>query len=50
MSTSTNLQETAPPPDGAPKSQGTVIYAGRAISVVFYVTVAARLLSIVSQV
>ncbi|KRR10795.1 murein biosynthesis integral membrane protein MurJ [Bradyrhizobium valentinum] len=50
MSTSTNLQETAPPPDGAPKSQGTVIHAGRAISVVFYVTVAARLLSIVSQV
>ena len=50
MSTSTNLQETAPPPDGAPKSQGTVIHAGRAISVVLYVTVAARLLSIVSQV
>ncbi|WP_334481662.1 murein biosynthesis integral membrane protein MurJ [Bradyrhizobium algeriense] len=50
MSTSTNLEETAPPPDGAPKSQGIVIHAGRAISVVLYVTVAARLLSIVSQV
>lgn len=50
MSTSTNLEQTAPPPDGAPKSQGTVIHAGRAISVVLYVTVAARLLSIVSQV
>ncbi|MGY4496155.1 putative peptidoglycan lipid II flippase [Bradyrhizobium sp. GM24.11] len=50
MSTSTNLEETAPPPDGVPKSEGTVIHAGRAISVVFYVTVAARLLSIVSQV
>lgn len=50
MSTSRNLQETAPPPDGVPKSEGTVIHAGRAISVVFYVTVAARLLSIVSQV
>lgn len=49
MSTSTNL-ETALPPDGASKSRGTVIHAGRAISVVFYVTVAARLLSIVSQV
>jgi putative peptidoglycan lipid II flippase len=50
MSTSTNLLETAPPRDGAPKSQGTVIHTGRAISVVLYVTVAARLLSIVSQV
>src|SRR5258708_8089 len=50
MSTSTNLLETAPPRDGAPKSQGTVIHAGRAISVVLYVTVAVRLLSIVSQV
>ncbi|WP_334499009.1 murein biosynthesis integral membrane protein MurJ [Bradyrhizobium sp. AZCC 1678] len=50
MSTSTNLEETAPPPDGAPNSQGIVIHAGRAISVVLYVTVAARLLSIVSQV
>src|SRR5215217_2360717 len=50
MSTSANLQETALPRDGAPNRQGTVINAGRAISVVFYVTVAARLLSIVSQV
>jgi putative peptidoglycan lipid II flippase len=50
MRTSTNLEETAREPDGAPKSQGIVIHAGRAISVVFYVTVAARLLSIVSQV
>lgn len=50
MSTSTNLKEAVPPPNGAPKSLGTVIHAGRAISVVFYVTVAARLLSIVSQV
>lgn len=49
MSTSISL-ETAPPPGGAPKSQGAVIHAGRAISVVFYVTIAARLLSIVSQV
>lgn len=50
MSTSINLEETAPPRYGAPKSRGTAIYAGRAIAVVFYVTVAARLLSIVSQV
>lgn len=50
MSTSTNLEETPPPPDGVPKSQGTVIHAGHAIAVVLYVTVAARLLSIVSQV
>src|ERR1051326_8437667 len=50
MSTSTNLEETVPLADGPPKSQGTVIHAGRAISVVFFVTVAARLLSIVSQV
>lgn len=50
MSTSTNLKEVTPPIDGAPKSQVTVIHAGRAIAVVFYVTVAARLLSIVSQV
>ncbi|MGY3234531.1 MULTISPECIES: murein biosynthesis integral membrane protein MurJ [unclassified Bradyrhizobium] len=50
MSTSTHLEETASPRYGAPKSRGTVIHAGRAIAVVFYVTVAARLLSIVSQV
>ena len=50
MSTSINLEETAPPRYGAPKSRGTAIHAGRAIAVVFYVTVAARLLSIVSQV
>lgn len=50
MSTSINLEETAHPRDGALKSRGIVIHVGRAISVVFYVTVAARLLSIVSQV
>src|SRR3954465_7915507 len=50
MSTSTKLKETAPPPDRALISQGTVIHAGHAIAGVFSVTVAARLLSIVSQV
>jgi len=50
MSSSTNLKEAAPPPDGAPKSRGTVIHAGHAIAVVFYVTVAVRLLSLVNQV
>ncbi|MGY3391338.1 putative peptidoglycan lipid II flippase [Bradyrhizobium sp. USDA 3311] len=50
MSISTNLEEKAPPRDGSLKSRGTVIHVGRAISVVFYVTVAGRLLGIVSQV
>lgn len=50
MSTFTNFEQTAPPRYGVPKGRGTVIHAGRAIAVVFYVTVAARLLSIVSQV
>lgn len=50
MSTSTSLEETAPSRDGALKSRGTLIQVGRAVSVVFYVTVAARLLGIVSQV
>src|SRR5438067_13897608 len=50
MSTLTDLEKMALPRDGALKSRGTVIQIGRAISVVFYVTAAARLLSIVSQV
>lgn len=46
----TNLEETTPLADGSRQSRGKAIRAGRAISVVFFVTLAARLLSIVSQV
>jgi putative peptidoglycan lipid II flippase len=50
METSTHLEGTLPLAEKPPERPGKAIHAGRAISVVFFVTVAARLLSIVSQV
>jgi putative peptidoglycan lipid II flippase len=50
MGISTNVEETVPLAEEPPKRQGTTIHAGRAISVVFFVTLAARLLGIASQV
>jgi putative peptidoglycan lipid II flippase len=50
MSIPTNLEESLPLAEGVPKGRGKAIHTGRAISVVFFATVAARLLSIISQV
>ncbi len=50
MSTPTDLAEVPPVADGAPRGKGTTIRVGRAISVVFFVSIATRLLTLVSQV
>lgn len=50
MGISTNLEETIPLAEEPPERRGKAIRTGRAISVVFFVTLAARLLSIASQV
>jgi len=49
MSIPTGIEETLPVADGGPQKRGKTIRAGRAISVVFFMSIAARLLSIVSQ-
>lgn len=50
MSTSAGLEETTPAAQKVARSRGKEIRAGRAISVVFFVSLAARFLSIASQV